>query len=83
MAAQIFRLRLATGEFVTGAVHGSGGQIARGAHNTDRLRRAIRLAEAGRDTGIYQPKPGHARVYLDRDNVTTTDVDLRGAQVLP
>lgn len=82
MGAQVFTLRLADGSTVRGAVHGSGGQIAGGEHNRERLRRAIRQAEKGRDTGLYQPKPGHALVYLDHDNVTTTDVNLRGAEVL-
>lgn len=84
MRANRFKLQLADGLVVEGTVHGSGGVIE-GRHARYRLVKAIRLANADRPTGLYEPEPGHVRVYPDYNasgSGTPIDVDLRGAKVL-
>ena len=54
-----FRLTLANGRTVTGPVQGAGGVVS----DLERMKRAIRLAKEGRDTGLYEPRPGHVDVF--------------------
>ena len=72
-----WRFTLDNGSTVTGVVQGSGGFIRGPA---TRLTRAIRLARQGRDTGLYEPRPGCLAVYphfsAASDGPMTT-VDLR------
>ena len=84
MATLLVQFKLADGSFVAGAVHGSGGLVA-GPQGHDRIERAIRQANKGRDTGLYEPKPGHARVYRDASALSADnpiDIDLRGASLV-
>jgi len=80
-------LRLADGRTVSGAIHGSGGIVA-GASRVARVERAIRQANKGRDTGLYEPNPGHARLYRMYSNISRDvagneiEIDLRGAEVV-
>lgn len=81
MSATLYTLQLADGRVVTGPIHGSGGLIGGGIQNWDRVQRQIARATEGDGLGVYEPKPGHARMYLnyDRDGGDPIDVDLRGA----
>lgn len=76
-----YTITLADGlETVTGPVHGSGGVL--GSRDLPRLRREIHLANEGRALGIFEPLPGHCRVWTRYSAEGTgpgTDVDLRGA----
>jgi hypothetical protein len=63
-----YRFKLADGRVVVGAVQGSGGviggrSVAEATDGVRRLRVAIKRAEEGERTGIYEPKPGHACLY--------------------
>jgi hypothetical protein len=79
-----YLIKQANGIYVRGPVHGCGGLIGGGSHNFDRLAKQIERANEGDELGIYEPKPGHARMYIDygRDGGTPIDVDLRGATLL-
>lgn len=84
MAAQWFTLQLADGSLITGVIHGSGGVVGEGLHNIERIHREIRRATEGHRLGIFEPKPGHARVYPHYSAVDageSVDVDLRGARL--
>ncbi len=77
-------VRLADGRVVVGPVQGSGGVIGLAA-GRERLELAIKRAELGRPTGIYEPIPGHARMfpsYSAFGNGDHVDADLRGAVLL-
>lgn len=83
MSAQRFRLELADGRVVTGAVHGSGGLIA-GPAGITRLTLAVDRAERGRRLDLYEPRPGGVRVYPDYGAAGSgepVDVPLAGARV--
>ena len=54
-----FRFTLANGRTVAGPVQGAGGVVS----DLERMKRAIRLAKEGRDTGLYEPHPGHVVVF--------------------
>lgn len=85
LSSRAYTIRLATGELVTGPVHGSGGVVGHGQGNADRIRRAIRRANKGESTGLYEPQPGHARMYpaySANDSGEPRDVDLRGAELV-
>jgi hypothetical protein len=56
-----FTFTLAGGETITGPVKGAGGFI----NTLARLNAAARMAAQGRETGMYEPKPGHVAVYPD------------------
>jgi hypothetical protein len=84
MAIDKFTLKLADGSVVTGAIHGSGG-IIRGERGAERIRKSIKLADDGRDLGVYEPRPGHVRMYLNytaAESGGPIDVDLRQASLL-
>jgi hypothetical protein len=57
-----FRLTFENGTSVVGPVQGSGGYVKhlRGAFN---MLAIVKLAQDGRDTGAYEPSPGHIVVY--------------------
>lgn len=60
---------------VSGPVHGSGGLISASADAaTERMSRMIRQARAGRPTGAYEPRQGHAICHV---HGFETEVDLR------
>lgn len=78
MSTPRFTIVTKTGKVVTGVVHGSGGSI----RHLQGLNFAIRQATKGRDSTIYEPKPGHAAVYPDYNaagNGRMVAVDMRGA----
>lgn len=78
-------IELATGERVTGAIQGCGGLIGTGFHNADRIRGMIINATRGRPTHVFEPTPGHCRMYPNattRDAGDHVDVDLRGAKLI-
>ncbi len=81
MTAHRFKLVLDDGTYVTGPVHGCGGVLD--ASSGPRLDTAIARARKGLPTNLYEPKPGHARVYPNYSadgNGEPLDVDLRRAQ---
>ena len=59
--AKRFMFVLASGEVVTGPVHGAGGPVG----TIARLNAARRMALMGRSTGIVEPEPGCVAVYPD------------------
>lgn len=66
------------GRTITGVVQGAGGSIS----TLARLQGAINRATRGHDSGIYEPKPGHAAVYpkyTAHGNGKMVAVDMRGA----
>lgn len=76
--------RLADGSVIVGPVQGSGGVIDFEGGRY-RLLRAIDRAREGRDLGIYEPAPGHVRVfprYTPMGNGEPVDIDLRTAVLL-
>jgi hypothetical protein len=78
MSTPRFRIITKRGKVVTGVVQGSGGSI----ETLARLRGVISLATRGRDSGIYEPKPGHAAVYPNfnaHGDGKMVAVDMRGA----
>lgn len=77
-----YKLKLADGSEVVGAVHGAGGIVGHGPHNAGRIQQAIRQANRGRETHLYEPKPGHCAMYLDDRFEDQVVVDLRGAELL-
>lgn len=81
-----YTMRLATGEVLAGVdVHGSGGALREATDGARRLRKAIERATAGRPmVGIYEPRPGHVRVYRESAAGFADErvVDLRGAALL-
>lgn len=79
MSTPRFTIVTKSGKAVTGVVHGAGGSIS----TIARLRGAINRATRGHDSGIYEPKPGHAAVYPNysaHGNGKMIAVDMRGAQ---
>lgn len=91
-----FNLTLADGRKLAGVrVHGAGGEIGAGCyenrthakqHALKRLRGVVDLAENGRPLTVYEPKPGHVKVYVgawkpSEDEETVEIVDIRGASV--
>ncbi len=54
---------LSDGAIVSGVVHGNGGVIANCGDARRRILTAQRRARAGRETMLYEPLPGHVRVY--------------------
>jgi len=82
MPATRYTLKLATGEIVTGCIHGSGGLVGGGPHNADRVRKLIERASKGWSLSVYEPKPGHCAMYpaYDTDFSAWRHVDLRGAE---
>ncbi len=84
MSAHRFAIKLRDGEVVVGPVQGCGGVVERRG-GFGRLRVAIVHAEEGLPTGLYEPRPGWARVYPEysaQGQGPAIDVDLRGAEVL-
>lgn len=76
-----FKLRLPDGNIIIGPVHGSGGVISR----REQLRRAIRQALKGRDSGLYEPQPHFARCYPAYDVAgqgEPHDFDLRTVEIV-
>lgn len=67
------RVTLATGEVYQGPIQGNGGKLGSGALHAGhelaeqetrrRLEAAQRLAADGRDTGLFEPTPGHLAIY--------------------
>lgn len=76
--AHRFAIQLADGSVVVGEVQGVDGPLPRRG-GFGRIAVAIVHAEEGFPTGLFEPVPGHARVYAAG---RTLDVDLRGAEVL-
>jgi hypothetical protein len=77
--------RLADGRTVTGPVQGSGGFVAeRGGR--ERLLGAMRRARAGQPLAIYEPAPGHVRIFpaftVGADGAPL-DLDLRTVDFAP
>lgn len=65
---------------IVGVVQGAGGPV----QYIDHLRKAIRQANRGRDTHLYEPAPGHVVVYPDysaKSNGPSVAVNLKGATV--
>ncbi len=84
VSAHRFAIQLADGRAVVGPVQGCGGVVERRG-GFGRIRVAIVNAEEGLPTGLYEPRPGYARVYPDysaQGQGEPVDVDLRGAEVL-
>lgn len=80
----VVTIRLASGELVEGvSIHGCGGAIAR-QHGRARIEGIIARATEGKPLGVYEPLPGHVRVYRQtaREDLDDRIVDLRGAQLL-
>ena len=78
MSTPRFTIIPTKGRPVTGVVQGSGGSIT----TIARLQGAINRATRGHDSGIYEPKPGHAAVYPNysaHGNGRMVTVDMRGA----
>jgi hypothetical protein len=76
--------RLADGSIVVGPVQGCGG-VLRWNEGRDRLQLDTERARAGEELSVYEPKPGHVRVYPDYSaagNGDPVDVDLRTAVLL-
>ena len=74
----------ADGRTFSGMVHGSGGIVGDGPRCLDRLRTDARRAAEGKRLSIYEPKPGHARVYQNytaEGSGNEVDVPLAGATV--
>lgn len=74
-------LKLADGRVVTGPIHGAGGKLG-----PDRrtIERAIRQINRGRDSGCYEPEPGHlslSTLYTAHFDVREA-IDVRGARVI-
>lgn len=84
MPATHYHIKQRNGISVRGPIHGSGGIVGGGPHNRRRLQLEIDHATQGEPLGIFEPKPGHARMYTDYgpDGGTPIDVDLRGAVLL-
>lgn len=79
---QRFALKLADGTFVTGFVAGEYGRgLLPRAGGFGRLRLAIANAEEGFPTGLVEPAPGCATLFVG-DALDAVVVDLRGAEVL-
>lgn len=78
-----FEFLLADGRVVTGVVHGCGGVLSRPG-DLERLQLSIERAKEGDPLAVYEPRPGHVRVYPhysayhQGDHI---DVGLRGATV--
>lgn len=86
MNAARFEITLADGRVVVGPVHGAGGVLNGDAGNLRRIEVAIERATRGdtRRRSLYEPRPGHARVYPDycaASNGDPVDVNLAGARV--
>lgn len=82
MSTPRFTIVTKRGKSYTGVVHGSGGSIT----SLARLQGAISRATRGLDSGIYEPKPGHAAVfpnYSARGDGKKVIVDMRGAVAFP
>jgi hypothetical protein len=81
-----YTLALADGQYVRGAIQGSGGTIPAG--QRARVVGQIERATAGKPLGIYEPEPGHCAMYkLDPEQKLepgerTRAVDLRGAKLV-
>jgi len=81
MSTPRFRIVTKSGKVVTGVVQGAGGSIS----TLARLKGAIHRATRGHDSGIYEPRPGHAAVYPNysaQSNGRMVVVDMRGALAL-
>ena len=85
--ARSFRFRITTkdGLVFFGQVHGCGGVIAAESdrqreRQLARLLAEIGVAGLGRNLRIFEPKPGHCRMYLDGSG-EVVDVPLAGAIV--
>ncbi len=79
MSATRYRIEK-NGKSVVGVVQGNGGVLA-GIHGLKRLHAS---ADHGRILGLYEPLPGHVRVfpsYSAEGNGPHVDVDLLGASV--
>jgi hypothetical protein len=76
----LFRVRTSDGLTVLGHIHGNGGVISDTPDALTRLTLAIRRADRGHATGIYEPEPFHCRMYL-HETAESRSVDLRGATV--
>lgn len=97
LVCPVFRITTASGKTVTGLVQGSGGVIGSvdvlddqetvDRYALERMRRYIRMAELGHELGIYEPEPGHVKVYTDvrkhafEANPPWEAVPLKGARV--
>lgn len=71
------------GMSVAGVVHGSGGVVTH-AQDVHRLRADARKAAQGKRLSIYEPKPGHARVFTDysfKESGPYVDISLIGATI--
>lgn len=76
-----YTIRQADGLLLHGPIHGCGG-LVEGRHGADRIELEIVRATEGDDLGIYEPRPGHARMwpnYSAAGNGEPVDTDLRGA----
>jgi hypothetical protein len=79
------RVKLATGESLVGVVHDRGQNQVLGRDQLGILNAAIVHAEEGLRTGIYEPKPGWARLYPEWDHQGDSyavDFPLAGAEVV-
>lgn len=83
MIAASWSFRLADGRTVTGPVIGSGGFVeARGGRR--RLTVAIERARAGAPLSIFEPEPGHVRIFPGfsaAGDGAPLDIDLRAAEL--
>lgn len=78
MRASRWTFQIVDGSTVTGPVHGAGGLV--GEAGLYRLQVAVRRAKAGLPLALYEPSPGHVRVYPDYSSAgdrEPVDIDLR------
>jgi hypothetical protein len=79
MKGHRFTIKTAVGKILVGQIQDCGRLVPRqGGYGI--LRLAIASAEESVVTGIYEPRPGYARIYPD--SVTAIDFPLAGAEVL-
>lgn len=77
-----FWIREADGTLHDGInIQGSGGALQDSGRLEGILR--LRLAEEGRDTGLYEPRPGFVLGYYDKwwGRAESREIDLRGAVI--
>lgn len=75
--SDLYKLQLATGEIVVGAIHGSGGTIPAGQFK--RVLTLITRANEGDRLSVYEPEPGCVSIHVDGGRRV---VSLRGANLL-
>lgn len=79
-----FWIREASGKTHDGVcIQGNGGTV-RGQHAKTRLQTSIDRATEGRDTGLYEPAPGHVLGFYENavGRYGERQIDLRGATIV-